>query len=628
MTRQLWWAAGALAAAALGAAAQSGPEQATIEVAATSRAGIATGLGAKDFRVWEENKEQPVTAATAEGPGKRALVLLFDNTTLPVSRLGDLRGYVSNFIDSLRGTPEAPELYLEVATLRPGVSVLQPFTTDAELLKTALTGAAANAGVNPATTGVASASTATAPASGSRASGGGRGGGRGGGAGNSAEAQGTTLKSQEKMESLRALVRSLAAVKGRKAVLYFTGGDDFTPDGMAEYNAAMEAANEANVAIYCISDNFAFAKTVAEATGATAYKVTQSLPAELREIAREQENEYAVTFTTASGGDPAGACHAVRVKAVAAGVEARARRTYCAAKQADALAGTAAGKELDERLAGAAAGNLGAEVQAPYFEGSGTLARVAVVLDASGSGVVFHKEKGKLRGELRVAGGAYREDGSAAAHFSETVAFEFAEQRQADAFAKVPYHYEHEIELPPGQYTVKAALEASPEAWGKAERTVTIAPYDAGQFGMSAIALSHEMRSIAGGTAGLGADMLEGQTPLVASGREIVPTAVMRFARNEHALFYLEVYEPSLAGSKPAGVSVDFRIVERKTGAPRFDSGPASLAGYMRPGNRVIAVASTLPVEKLNPGQYRLEILASHTTGRETAVRSVDFDLE
>jgi hypothetical protein len=121
--------------------------------------------------------------------------------------------------------------------------------------------------------------------------------------------------------------------------------------------------------------------------------------------------------------------------------------------------------------------------------------------------------------------------------------------------------------------------------------------------------------------------MVEGETALVASEYQIVPTGLVRFMKSERVLFYSEIYEPALASANPPQVSMRFRVLDRNTHAVKTDSGLASVAGYVRVGNPVVNVASTVPTNDLPPGQYELEVTVSHTGGPETLVRSAAFDL-
>ena len=457
----------ALVLVALGAAAQTAPDQVTVEVAATDKSGFAKNLSAPDFKLWEDNKEQTITSAVTHPPEKHAVVLLFDNTTVPVRIQGDMRGYVQTFIDATSG----PRNYMEVAAFFSGIRVLQPFTTNAALLKTALTDTASSAVLN-----------SSGSASGVSASSSGRGGVR-----NGAQITGGTaspeneMKTEAMMESFRGLVESLAPIRGRKVIVLFSGGQSFSQEVTKYVDKVVDEANRNDVAIYGIAasnSGMAFVKTFADATGGTSITQTPNLPDALKQILAEQDQYYDVKFTPPGAGASPGVCHQLRVKIDTPGVEARSRKSYCAPKKADALAGTPTGKELDARLAGSAAGSLVASLQAPYFYGESNAApaRVVVALDTATSGIVFNKEKGKEHGELNAEAVAYRPDGSVSARFSETLPFDFADQKDADAFAKLPFHYENQLWLAPGQYTIKAVLSPSADVWGKAEQKITVEP--------------------------------------------------------------------------------------------------------------------------------------------------------
>ena len=609
-----------VAFAVIAAIAQSRIDPVTIDVVATDKAGFVKNLTAKDFHVWEDNKEQTVINAVPNPPGKHVIVLLFDNNTIAVNLQADIRGYVARFIDSSAG----PNVYMEVASYLAGVRVLQPFTTDPALLKSSLIGTAATGGAGTQTVRIGDASSQTAIQSRtSSAPAGARATGQTSLA-NASASDSSSMGTQEMMESIRGLVESMATIKGRKTLILFSGGRQFSQDAIVQVNEMLAAANKNNVAIYGVSNNTAFAKTFADDTGATFVKVTQYLPEALQQIVQEQDAYYSVSYEPPA--DPVVGCHQLRVKSDAPGVELRARKSYCSPKRIDALAGTQIGRDLDAELTGTAAGGLVTSLQTPYFF-SGAQPRLEIVLDTPGAGIKFRKEKGKFHGELNAAGAAYRKDGSVAARFSETMPFDFADQKQAEAFARLPFHYENQLTLPPGEYTVKAVISPGGDVWGKAEAAVAVESRDQTKLAMSGIALSRELRNATDSVGGLPPDMIGGETPLLAGGRQIVPTGNARFQKTERALFYAEIYEPSLAGQAPAQVSMRFRVLDRASGSVKNDSGVASVAGYVKPGNPVIGVASTVPTAQLTPGAYRLEITASHTSGPDTVVRSVDFDI-
>jgi hypothetical protein len=62
----------------------------------------------------------------------------------------------------------------------------------------------------------------------------------------------------------------------------------------------------------------------------------------------------------------------------------------------------------------------------------------------------FEKQKGKMHAEMNVLGIAYKEDGSVAARFSDTVKREFEDKKQVEAFEKEPFHYENQFDVASG----------------------------------------------------------------------------------------------------------------------------------------------------------------------------------
>ena len=87
-----------------------------------------------------------------------------------------------------------------------------------------------------------------------------------------------------------------------------------------------------------------------------------------------------------------------------------------------------------------------------------------------------------------------------------------------------------------------------------------------GEFGLSGLALSRETHPAADLGLGLG---LEGRTPLVAEGAQVVPSGSWQFAKSEPAFFYFEVYGPGApngacprasAGSQDRGAEMGWRV--------------------------------------------------------------------
>jgi hypothetical protein len=327
-----------------------------------------------------------------------------------------------------------------------------------------------------------------------------------------------------------------------------------------------------------------------------------------------------------------GVCHTLRVAVDARGAEVRARNEYCTEKQVDVVAGKIAGEGLESRAEAAGAGSGGFEVsmQAPYFYTGTNRAVVHLSVELTPAGMKFAKDQAGLHGQIDLVGTAVRADGGTAARFADTRNVDVANQASADAFLKSPYRYEKQFTVAAGTYDFQLAVGAGANAVGKADVALKVDTRNAADFGMGSIAFSTEMHAVDPALAV--APMLESEGPLVAGGKVFVPSTRNRFARSQAVYFYTEVYDPALgvssasASGSPA-LAMEFRIVDRKTGDVKMDSGMAGVGSYVRPGNSVVPFATRLPVGQLPAGDYRLEVRAAGSPA-ESAARSAEFAVE
>src|SRR4029077_21228328 len=116
-----------------------------------------------------------------------------------------------------------------------------------------------------------------------------------------------------------------------------------------------------------------------------------------------------------------------------------------------------------------------------------------VVMEIPPETFKFEKVKGKLHAEVNILGIAYKADGSTGAKFSDAVKLDMENKKELDVFEQKAFHYENQLEIASGQYNFKVVFSAVGETFGKWEQKLVIAHYDAKQFGLSAIALSHEL---------------------------------------------------------------------------------------------------------------------------------------
>ena len=192
-------------------------------------------LTAKEFKVWEDNKEQAITtfsfeedSASATKNRKRYMVLFFDNSTMDMGDQMRARQAAAQFIDANAG----PNRLIAIIDFGGSVHIAQNFTADAERLKQVVSGVKGSS-VSPNAQPVEVASLGTPPMPSL----------------DNAEAD---FGAHTVMLALRSLAKDLSGVPGRKSLVMLTSGFPLTPDRQSELTAVIDACNKANVAVYPI----------------------------------------------------------------------------------------------------------------------------------------------------------------------------------------------------------------------------------------------------------------------------------------------------------------------------------------------------------------------------------------
>src|SRR3984893_13085692 len=194
-------------------------------------------LKQSDFKVYEDNKEQPIsTFSTGSDPAihasgqKRYLILFFDNSTMQKPDQIQARNAANQFIAA---NADADHL-MAVVDFGGALRIVQNFTANADLLRAAVAGVKASS-VNPnanvpdpqpvtvASVGLSSLSNAEAD-----------------------------FGARSVLLAVRSLAKNLRTVPGRKMLVLFSGGFALNPENQSELTATIDACNKSNVAIYAL----------------------------------------------------------------------------------------------------------------------------------------------------------------------------------------------------------------------------------------------------------------------------------------------------------------------------------------------------------------------------------------
>lgn len=594
------------------------------------------GLTQKDFKIFEDNREQTVTAFSVESGGQdrtvQHLVLFFDNSTAGPAQ-AFARQAAAKFIDA----NASPRRMIAIADFGASLAMTQNFTADPDVLKRAVGGTKLSGA-------------ATAPSMGA------------------AKASQDSYAANSALGALQALAKGLASVPGRKAIILVSSGFSDAADARAGITATINACNRANIAIYPFSSSMTEMLAV-EATGGTndsapatglggrrnalrngealddsASGSKQSLVAlangtggflttntgdlvkAFEKVGREQQEYYLLGYVPGKDAQ-AGACHTLRVRVENPNDLVRSRAGYCETTVQESPS-VSSNVDLEAKLSGGAAVTVtGALMQAPHFYTAADTARVHLSLQLPPGAIQFVKNKGKYRAEVNILGLATLPDGTIRARFSDTLALEFDEKEQADDATLRPFQYEKQFAMVPGAYTLKVAFSAGGDRFGKLEMPLTVEPWSPAKFLLSGLSLSAVVRSTK--NAGSGAD---DRVPLVANGFEIMPFGSNRFPKSRKAYLYAEVYEPAmtLSGAKaediPA-VGVRMELLDAATGKAKKDFGLTRLRIPALTGLAAIPMGLVITAPELEAGAYKLRLSALDATGRQ-AVRIVDILLE
>jgi VWFA-related protein len=188
-------------------------------------------LAQKNFKVYEDNKEQSITSfsyeadpASPNNNQKHYLVLFFDNASVAIGDQMKAREAAQKFVDSNTG----PNKFIAVVNFSGSMRVTQNFTNDADRLKQVLSG-------------VKFSTVSTADDSGSR-----------GLNGTATLSQAATFGVNSVLLGMRSLAKGLADVPGRKMLVMLTAGFVLNDETRPEMVATIAACNKSNVSVYPI----------------------------------------------------------------------------------------------------------------------------------------------------------------------------------------------------------------------------------------------------------------------------------------------------------------------------------------------------------------------------------------
>jgi VWFA-related protein len=359
---------------------------------------------------------------------------------------------------------------------------------------------------------------------------------------------------------------------------------------------------------------------LADATGGRELNRGNDVLAAFELLAREENEAYTLGYVPQESSE--GSCHVLKVAVDRRDAKVRGRNLYCNVREVSLAAANPLETELESLADSTRLGNTAASVSVPYFYEANGVARVSLAVEIPSPVLSPTEANGKIHAEMDVLGLAYNLGDEVAARFSDTVRFDFAGRRQFDDFLRQPLHYERQFKIASGNYRFKLVFRSAKDRFGVVETPLAIGPFDARKLSLSAIALGRDVQPISPEAAQEEAQ--EGKKPLVFRGNRIVVAGSDLLSKTGPAEAYFEIYQPLAASGQPVHLSMRLRVLDAASNEQKWASGDIDLSALVKSGGLAIPVALKLPVTVLQPGTYHAELTVKDSAGSQAA-RGVEF---
>src|SRR6266481_4255736 len=249
-------------------------------------------LAEKDFKVFEDNKEQPVASFSSgsdisvQAKGQRHyLILFFDNSSMAAPDQIQARGAAEKFVQANSG----PDRMMAVVDFGGKLQIVQNFTANADALTAAVKGVKYSS-VNSNSADATTSTPVTVASMGLSSL-------------SNAEAD---FGARTMLLAVRSLAKNLRAVPGRKMLILFSAGFPLTTERLSELTATIDACNKANVSIYSLDVRGLMAPALPVPTGSITqpHPARSSLAASSRDAGSGRPRLVLASFSPASAADP------------------------------------------------------------------------------------------------------------------------------------------------------------------------------------------------------------------------------------------------------------------------------------------------------------------------------------
>jgi VWFA-related protein len=480
-----------------------------------------------------------------------------------------------------------------------------------------------------------------------------------------AQADESTDWSRSSIFPLLDLVKEQYRLPGRKTILYFSGGFPITQSTEEPFKQIVSLANRANVSFYCIdthgltsystagSSNDALKDAAASGmknvtssttgismdqarstdkaydagnsdtqnaigrlavqTGGSLIANTNDFKNPIRKITEDAQSYYEITY------DPQitkydGSFRKVMVKTTTADLRIQSRAGYFALPPALAKGGeTVASYEVPLLMAldtKPLQHDFSFQSAAMHFRGG----VCEVVVDIPVGGLTFEEDKtaGVFNGKLAYVAVVKDANGNVVKKLRQEVPMRVTPDKIEAYKAASHFIYNESFNLPPGRYTLEAAVIDMQNQKLSARKSVFVVPAQDGTLGISSVTMIRNTKAKEPST--------KPDDPMLMADKIVMPMVNPTLKKSDYQTlpFYLTLYPDKKSTDKPT-LTMEFSKDGQMLGKGQAPLGEPDATG------RIQYVANA-PASALPPGNYQIRFVAAQ--GSEQADETVTFTLE
>jgi VWFA-related protein len=550
--------------------------------------------------------------------GRRLVVLLFDGNGMGEDQVARALEAARKYVDSGMSTADL----VAVASVDTGLKVLQEFTSDREKIQLALDQIQ---GIDDAATADTEAAAATAEADAAAAG----------------EALAASIESSEmemfgidrRLHALETLCDSLAPLRQKKSVIYFSSGMSGTSvDNQVELRAAVDRAVKANVSIYPVdarglealvpggdatqASSFsanAFSgrsmqqqfdrqvasqdslNSLAQDTGGKPFFDSNDLSGVFDRVMKDTSSYYVLGYASTNDRKD-GKFRRIKVTVKREGLKVEHRSGYYADKDFAHKNKDDRERQLqDQILTDLSATDLPVWLRTSYFRSEEPdRYNVAVAVAVPGAAVPLKRDGDQERASLELLGVVRDEAQRPVARVRDTIK---VQAKATDDVRKKNVQYQTVITVPPGRFRLKVVLqEGQFGTMGSFETEVLVPDLRQAPVKLSSVVLGTQLQPARG----------SGLNPLARDGTELVPSLNHVVAGARPVYFYYEVYDPQKAPGGGVKLITSLAFFRGKTRL--YETPPVEVTKLAADGRKAAVFQYAVPAGSLKPGFYVCQV--------------------